>query len=459
VSLRRLTVRVRITATVGLVFALALLLSAAFLVNRHRSGLTADLETTARLRAADVVAALEGGSLPSSIAIPVEDESFVQIIDASGGVQRSSPNIEGEGRIASFAAGPSATARTLDGLPIGDTPFRIVAQTAQAAGEPLTVYVGTSLEPVAEAVHDLVVGLTLGAPVLLAIVTAMTWVAVGRALRPVDRIRAEVGSITEHDLHRRIPLPGHHDEIGRLTETMNGMLDRLESSASRQRRFVADASHEMRSPLAAIRSQLEVDLAHPETADWRETELGVLDETLHLQRLIEDLLVLARLDEVDPGGRHEVLDLDDLLLDEARRLRVRGKHRVDASGVRAIQCVGDSDALRRAVRNILDNGERHAASLITIGLSEAGGTARIVITDDGPGVPAADRERIFERFARADTVRTHPSGGAGLGLAIARDIVSAHGGTLTLAPSDRGASFRIELPAHLDPEIGPEPGR
>ena len=446
-STRRMTVRVRITATVGLMFALALVLGMVFLVNRHRNGLTADLETTARLRAADIVAALEGGSLPSSIAIPVEDEAFVQIVDASGTVRRSSPNIEGEARIATFAPG---AARTLDDLPVGDSPFRTVAQKARSSGEPLTVYVGTSLEPVEDAVEDLLLGLALGAPALWAVVMLMTWVAVGRALRPVDQIRAEVASITERDLHRRIPDPGHRDEIGRLATTMNAMLDRLDDSSQRQRRFVADASHELRSPLAAIRSQIEVDLAHPDAADWQATEREVLEETLRMQRLVEDLLALANLDATARPVHHELLDLDDLVLGEARRTRVRGRHVIDASGVGAVQVLGDQDTLQRAIRNVLDNAERHARSRVVIELRETAGGARITIADDGPGVPPADRERIFERFARADDARSRPTGGAGLGLAIAREIVAAHGGTLRLVPSQTGACFAIDLPSGLD---------
>jgi len=439
----------RITFGTALVFACALLGGALFLVDRQEAALTADIQTTIQLRGADLVAALESGSLPSSIAIPFENESFVQIVDSSGAVVRSSPNIEGEGRIASFEAeSPGTAARTLDHLPIGDFPFRVVAKTADRGSETITVYVGTSLKPVDDAVHDLTVALALGSPVLLGIVIALTWTAVGRALRPVDKIRAEVANISERELHRRVPQPPEHDEIGQLAATMNAMLARLEDSATRQRRFLADAAHEMRSPLAGIRAQLEVDLAHPDRADLQGTEQEVLAETLRMQRLVDDLLAIASNDEHAMPARHDVLDVDDLVLVEARRLRTRGKVTVDARTVAAAQTIGDAQALGRAVRNLLDNAERHAAKTVTISVSDDNTIVRVLVSDDGPGVPAGERDRIFERFARADPSRSRAHGGTGLGLAIARDVVAAHGGTLTLQASDIGATFVIRLPRH-----------
>lgn len=444
---RGMTVRVRIIFGVAVVFALALVAASMFLLTRQRASLTDDIETTIRLRADDLAAALEGGSLPSSIAIPFEDASFVQIVDATGAVVRSSPNIEGETAVATFNPGGSRTAaRTLRDLPIGDGPFRVVAETVGAGASGFTVYVGGSLEPVGDAVHDLLVALALGAPALLAVVIALTWVAVGRALSPVEQIRAEVDSINESVLHRRVPQPPGDDEIGRLAATMNNMLARLEDAAVRNRRFLADASHELRSPLAGIRSQLEVDLTHPDRADWQTTERDVLDETLHMQRLVDDLLTLAALDEPSSPSRHDVLDLDELLLTECRRLRTRGKVTIDARGVRAAQTTGDAASLGRAIRNLLDNAERHATETVTVSLAENDSEIRIVVSDDGPGVPTADREWIFQRFARSDESRSRDGGGRGLGLAIARDITAAHGGTLGLEDSAAGAAFVISLP-------------
>jgi signal transduction histidine kinase len=253
------------------------------------------------------------------------------------------------------------------------------------------VYVGSSLEPVDDAVNDLVRALSLGGPSLLALVLGLTWFAVGRALRPVEQIRAEVDSISERELHRRVPQPPAHDEIGRLAATMNHMLGRLDDAAARKRRFLADASHELRSPLASMRSQLEVDLAHPDRSDWQTTAAELLDETLHMQRLVDDLLDLAHLDERPVARRHDLIDVDEVVLAEVRRTSTRGKVIVDARQVTPAQMTGDPLALGRAIRNLLDNAERHALRAVTVAVVQDGSTIQIVVTDDGPGVADADQ--------------------------------------------------------------------
>lgn len=448
-SLRHLGVRTRIAVGVGGVFLVALVVALGALVVSQRRALTRDIETTARLRADDLVAAIDSGSVPSSIAIPHEDRSFVQIVDGAGSVLASSPNIEGEAALFTFTGGPGGpTARTTAVPTVSDETFRVVAETTSSGGEPVRVYVGSSLAAVAEAGHTLVVALALGGPVLVAVVVGLTWVAVGRALRPVERIRAEVAEIGDRDLHRRIAEPAARDEIGRLAETMNTMLERLDDASVRKRQFLADASHELRSPLAGIRSQIEVDLAHPGRAAWEVTARDVLGETLHMQRLVEDLMELARLDADPAPGDHEVVDLDEIVLTEVRRLTTRGRVRVDARGVGAVQVTGGPGPLGRVVRNLLDNAERHAVGKVSVVLGEDGPMARLVVADDGPGVVGADRERIFERFARSDSSRARDDGGSGLGLAIAREIVVAHGGVLELDLGEpgSGASFVVRLP-------------
>jgi signal transduction histidine kinase len=209
---------------------------------------------------------------------------------------------------------------------------------------------------------------------------------------------------------------------------------------------VSDASHELKSPIAALRAHLEVDLAHPDQADWLQTERAALTEVTALQRLVEDLLTLARL----PGGtrplRHETVDVDDLVLREAERIRTRDRVRVDLSKVSAGQVEGDPAQLARAVRNLLDNAERHAASTIGLSVQEQNGTVRVDVADDGPGIPPDDRQRIFERFARLDDARTPHTAGTGLGLALAREIVQHHGGTLAVEDNRPGARFIVRLP-------------
>jgi signal transduction histidine kinase len=250
-------------------------------------------------------------------------------------------------------------------------------------------------------------------------------------------------------LHRRVPEPGTGDEIDRLSRTMNAMLARIEDAAARQRRFVADASHELRSPLTAIRAQLEVDLAHPQRANWQTTEQDVLDETARMQRLVEDLLVLAQSDTGGLPMRRERVDLDDLVLDEARPLQTRGRVVVDLTGMSGGQVIGDADQLRRVLRNLFDNAERHANRVVRVRLHETDANVELAVIDDGPGIPADQRGRVFERFARLDDARARDVGGTGLGLAIAREIVVAHGGTLTIDDTNAnvGTTFLVTLPA------------
>jgi signal transduction histidine kinase len=275
------------------------------------------------------------------------------------------------------------------------------------------------------------------------------WLLVGRVLRPVEAIRAEVDRISAGDLDRRVPEPPTSDEIARLARTMNAMLGRLADAVDRQRRFVADAAHELRSPLARMRAELEVDAAHPEIADPPATAAGVLTETLSLQRLVDDLLLLARSDAgaVDLR-RRETVDLDEVVQRRLAAFLAAGERRVEVGALTPVQVDGDPDQLQRAVGNLLDNAVRHARDRILVTLrEEPGGWAEFAVVDDGPGVPPAEHDRVFERFTRLDEARSARDGGAGLGLAIARDIAERHGGTLTLdEDASPGARFVLRLP-------------
>jgi signal transduction histidine kinase len=224
------------------------------------------------------------------------------------------------------------------------------------------------------------------------------------------------------------------------------MLARIEEAAARQRRFVADASHELRSPLSAMRAQLEVDLAHPAGAEWRTTEREVLDETLRMQLLVDDLLVLAQSDTDKLPLRRERVDLDDIVIEVARPIQARNRVTVDLSDMSSGQVLGDADQLRRVLRNLLDNAERHATKVVRVQLHETDGTVQVAIIDDGPGIPRHERAHVFERFARLDRARARDHGGTGLGLAIAREIVAAHDGTLTIPHSPKGTTFLVTLP-------------
>lgn len=444
--LRRLgSVRVRTTLVATAVVGAALAVGAVGIVTLlHRSQIS-NVDAAVRLRARDVALLADSGNLPRVLPASADDSTLVQVVDPGGVVVTSSGNVEGEGPIASFPATPDGSpARTVGDLPVGGGGrYRIVA----VAAGPHTVYAAGSLDAVEETTRRVARALTFGIPGLLVLVGGTTWFVAGRALRPVERMRAEVAEITERALYRRVPEPGTGDEVARLARTMNSMLDRIEAGADRQRRFVGDASHELRSPLASLKAQLEVALAHPQGADWRATGTDALAEVERMERLVDDLLTLARSDAGTLSPRSVPVDLDELVLEEAARVELRGRVRVDRSRVSGGRVVGDPDHLRRIVRNLLDNAERHAETTVTVELNGTDSAVRLVVADDGPGIAPADRERVFERFTRLDDARGRDAGGSGLGLSITRDLVLAHGGDIQVAPSPRGARFEVTLPS------------
>jgi signal transduction histidine kinase len=331
--------------------------------------------------------------------------------------------------------------------------FLAVATGADTPRGQRTVLVARSTEAVGEAVAAVSGLLAVGLPLLLAVVAVTTWVVVGRALAPVEAMRAEVDEISAAALHRRVPDPPADDEIGRLARTMNRMLGRLEQAQVRQRRLVADASHELRSPVATIRQHAEVALAHPGRASAAELAATVLAEDLRLQRLTEDLLLLTRADEQSLALRRRPVDLDDLVFEEAGRLRDATGLRVDTTAVSAGRVAGDAAGLRRVLRNLGDNASRHARERVALSVAERDATVVLAVDDDGPGIPDADRERVFERFVRLDGARARDDGGSGLGLAIVAELVAAHGGTVVAAAGPLGgARVEVTLPRVADPE-------
>ena len=444
---RLATVRVRVTLAAVLIVGFALGVGGVLLVRTHRAQLTGDIETAARLRSRDIATGIANGDFDADPGAPNSDGSFAQVVGPHDQVVAASANIGTRPRISRLKAPPDGVAReTVDSVAKNQARFRVIARRAHYDGTTYTVYVARSLEPVDDSEDTLIGLLAAGLPLLLLVVGLTTWFVVGRALHPVDAIREEVEAIGVEDLHRRVPEPDTEDEIGRLARTMNAMLARLEDATMRQRWFVADASHELRTPLTSIRAQLEVDLAHPERADWQATERAVLDDTVQLQRLVTDLLALATItSESAAESRRDLVDLDDIVLAEARRARATTSVGIDTTGVSGAQVEGNGDELARVVRNLLDNAVRHAASSITVGLEESDDEARLRVADDGPGIEEADQERIFERFARLDDARDRDTGGTGLGLAITYEVVLAHGGSIDVT-NHHGACFTVRLP-------------
>jgi signal transduction histidine kinase len=449
-------VRVRTTVAAAVVVGLAMAVGALLLVTVLRATLTREVRTAAELRGQDVAALLASdaaGSGAAPLAVNEADELLIQVLDEQGRVVEASANATGIAPVARLGPGESRLVEVPAEAPLDDDGrFLAVGTGADTPQGRRIVVVARSVEAVGEATGAVARLLAVGLPLLLAVVAVTTWVVVGRALAPVEAIRAEVDAISAAALHRRVPDPPADDEIGRLARTMNRMLARLEQAQLRQRRLVSDASHELRSPVAAIRQHAEVALAHPGRTTVGELAGTVLTEDLRLQRLAEDLLLLTRADEHTLTLRRRPVDLDDLVLAEARRLRGATRLRVDITGVSAGRVEGDAAALRRMVRNLADNAARHAAGRLAFSVAERDGTVRLAVEDDGPGIPAADRARVFERFVRLDDARARDDGGSGLGLAIVAELVAAHGGTVAVdAGALGGARVEVTLPRSTEP--------
>lgn len=440
--------RVRTTLAATLVVGLALTVGAVALVTALRRSLTDDIRTALELRATDVASVLESGTPPTDLAVDDSEDSFLQVRDGDGRVVASSGNVAGEPPVVDIEAGDEAR---VTGLSIDDDEFLVVAVGAGARPRTFTVLAGRTLEAVAESTGFVSRVLLAGVPLLLLLVAATAWRIVGRALAPVEAMREEVDAISAAALDRRVPEPGGDDEIARLAVTMNRMLERLEDAQARERAFVSDASHELRSPVATIRQHAEVALAHPEVAGVEELAETVLAEDLRLQEMVDDLLFLARVTEDRRSPRADPVDVDDLVFEEATGRQGTTGVRIDTTGVSAGRVLGDGSHLRRVVRNLTDNAVRHARTTVALTLAGRDGWVVLTVDDDGPGIPPAQRLRVFERFVRLDEARARDGGGAGLGLSIVAEIAEAHGGSVAVTESRLGgARFEVRLPA--DPE-------
>jgi signal transduction histidine kinase len=448
---RRHSLRARLTLLAALVVAAGLAAGALLLVVSLEASLLSALDSSARQRAQDVAALADSDRLPTPIPVAGAGSVLVQVVDgqgrvlaASAGSDQAVPLLTPE-RLAEAA---DRRARFLEGGRLGEgAPLRVIAWPARLGGEPVTVIAAVSMAGMADSLRIVQTALLVGVPLLLALLAVLTWVTVGSTLRPVGALRrgAEEIAGTGTAASRRLPVPAAHDEIHRLGVTLNRMLDRLEEAGERQRAFVADAAHELRSPLTGMRAQLEVAMHHPDPATWRPTAESVLEDTLRLGRTIEDLLATAQLDS-GAVPRREVVDLGAVVRGVAGRLATpRVPVQVDAAP--GVQVRGDAEGLARAVHNLLDNAVRHAAGGVDVTVRAEGAVVVLEVADDGPGVPPADRERIFERFARLDDARDRDAGGTGLGLAIVRQVVRAHGGEVAVADDGPGARLVAWLPA------------
>jgi signal transduction histidine kinase len=411
--------------------------------------------TTGRteLAARKTAAQLDGRPLPPGGRLPAPEGGvdLVLVRDAAGRtVARSADSGDPPG-LGALRPAPGEDSRSAVLPPARPGAERRAAVAVAAPGPPgaqgpYEVYAVTVLGDVDDATSAVAAGMLAGAPPLIAFAAALAWRVTGHALRPVTAIRAGLAAVTASELDRRVPDPGGADEIARLARTVNDTLDRLERADARQRQFTADASHELRNPLAAVRSRLEVALAMDRPD--RESVAAALADTERLQRIAADLLLLARLDG-GPAPRGEPVDLALLAAEDlARRGGARVALRLDAPG--PVPAAGDPARLERALANLVDNAVRYARTEVVVRAGAAAdGRAVLEVADDGPGIPEADRDRVFERFVRLDADRGRAGGGTGLGLAIAREIARAHGGdvrALAGAADAPGARLELALP-------------
>jgi signal transduction histidine kinase len=445
------TVRTRTTVAATLVVTLCLVLAGcALLIVLFRS-LETSAQSAADARAAQLADQLKtepAADLDRSMLATDSQVGVVQVVDQAGRVVVVSAG--GPSAPLSLVTVPAGSRKFLGRISIDrDNDFWVSGWGARTPAGPVTVLVGADREPVESVVTTLAGLLAVAGPIVVALAAFGTHRLVGAALRPVERIRSRVSSMTSGKLAERIPVPPADDEVARLAVTMNEMLDRLDAGQAAQRRFVSDASHELRSPLATITTALDLAHGRPELLDRTLIDESLLPEAHRMQRLVEDLLLLARSDEQFELRKKVDVDLDDIMYAEAERVRTITSLTVSTQ-IHHVRVTGDSRALGRLVRNLIDNAIRHAYNYIRLECTRTRDHIEIVVADDGPGVPPDQRRNIFDRFVRLDSPRARDSGGAGLGLAIVAQIAEAHHGSVEVGESPGGgARFVFHLPIDI----------
>jgi signal transduction histidine kinase len=468
---RRFGIRTRLTMLVTVVFAAAVVLGAITVIGYVENRLVETTRGNAEtLLAGYLDNAAQGG--PIVVTVDPAESGVFFYLDADGNQITESQYVEALKRIgpsggdtagaeryfsqsgnpppSEAADGEQTIGISITATPVGPVQdITLFPDTVAVAQRVLFVdetelYIGVanSLQPVTESITAIQAILWIVLPVLAAGVGVLTYVTVGRVLRPVHSITRQTREISATNLSGRVPVPDSRDDIAELATTMNGMLNRLDRAQQRQRQFLADASHELRSPIAASQSQLEVALAHPETADWPTTAKHVLGEQGQLGYLVDGLLALTSIDEQGAGTVTGV-DLGELVREEcARPRRIAISLSIDGD----FHVVGNRSQLGRAIRNIIANADQHA-DRITATVRRLRDDVVVQIDDDGPGVPVDQRQRVFDRFTRLDEPRNRNDGGAGLGLAIVHEVVQAHGGEVECTESPLGgARMCIRLP-------------
>ena len=458
-----MTVPIRVRMTLWYAALLALIIAAlgAFLVLRLRTDLTNALD--GRLRPAlDQIAlgyqaegTLEARDVSATVLSETAAASQVlmpdgRVVVSFGGRKAARPLLS-VADIRSVIAGGRFT-RT---QPVSGQPFRVIARSTTRAGAPRVVVAAESTASIDNSVQRLLALLLLACPVALVLTAAGGWWLASRALSPIDRLTGQARQIGIDRLSDRLPAPSTGDEVARLAATLNTMLARIETGVEEQRRIVADTSHELRSPLAAMRAELDVSLlADDLQPEARAVLRGVGEEVDRLRRIVDGLLTLARADQGTLGLLLRPLDLADVAGEAVDRVRALADSRrvtLDAT-LDSAPAEGDPIRLGQAIANLLDNAIEFspAGGTVTVAVASEGEQAVVRILDEGPGVPDGARERIFDRFHRLDASRARSTGGSGIGLSIVRELARAHGGRVWHEPGPQGGStFVLAVPAAL----------
>jgi signal transduction histidine kinase len=445
---RHPSLRARLTIASTAMIVVAIVAASLLLAWRVHASLLDSLDRAVQQRATDTAAQAAQGQLAAVGSIGADSTALVQVVTADGRVLASSANIDGEPALFSFSAPGNGTVAVRQAVSpvIGDSDkFRVAAVRATARGSSVTVYAAQSTAGIDATTNQLGAALLVGDPILIAALIAVAWLLIGRALRPVEMMRAQVEAISGSVVQRRLQAGPARDELHRLADTFNDLLSRIEERSAQQLRFLADAAHELRNPVASLHARLDVAAQHPEVALTAEDGHQLAASAARLASLVDSLLSLAQLDAHRPM-RQEPVDIDDLIFDHIERLTTSSGPHLDARRVSGAQIVGDRSALDRVVSNLLDNAMRHAATRVSIELYDDGDAVTVVVADDGPGVPQADRDRVFERFVRLDNEQATDRGGAGLGLAIVRDVIDAHNGRAHIEDNHPGARVVVVIP-------------
>ena len=433
------SLRLRITAG-ALVVVVAALGGAGFvLINVVEGEMVSQIDSTLRANADFIDRSVRSGA-----GLPTREgpaDLYVQFLAADGRVVGAST--AAEGRPALAARGRASSRILTVHEPVLGNLRALVSPAPTDAS--MTLIVARSAASVSDVRDTLVRVLVLMVVAGSALLGVLIWIVVGRALRPVDRMRRRVDAISERDLRQRVDDPGTGDELDRLADTLNELLERLDVAVTRERQFVGDASHELRTPIAGLRALLETE--SPDPASVVQVRADALARLSQLQDLVEDLLVLAKADAATVDVPTGPVDLDELVLSQARQLARTTTLRVDTGNVSGGQVTGRDTDLARVIENLATNAARHASATVAFSVRQLDGDVEFTVTDDGPGIPSGDRARIFERFSTLEDARSSGNGRAGLGLSIARSIVTAHHGSIRIedAPGG-GARFVVRLP-------------